>query len=177
MESSPIHKSRIPWVLYGGLAGWGLLVVVVVYTSRKKTKKNKEKQRRWEEGREREREENETKKKRKEQGCLSLDSACGICIRRLEPQCSVVLLLPLLLLTLSFFRFVAFFSWLFLPERLVEEERRRRGGGEERLPEATLVWLVSEIPWFKKNKNWAPYSSSKLYYKHSQSFWLDSFLC
>jgi hypothetical protein len=106
----PNTQSRIPWVLYGGLAGWGLLVVVVVYTSRKKTKKNKEKQRRWEEGREREREENETKKKRKEQGCLSLDSACGICIRRLEPQCSVVLLLPLLLLTLSFFRFVAFFS-------------------------------------------------------------------
>jgi hypothetical protein len=53
--------------------------------------------------REREREENETKKKRKEQGCLSLDSACGICIRRLEPQCSVVLLLPLLLLTFLFF--------------------------------------------------------------------------
>jgi hypothetical protein len=32
-----------------------------------------------------------------------LDSACGICIRRLEPQCSVVLLLPLLLLTFLFF--------------------------------------------------------------------------
>jgi len=60
--------------------------------------------------REREREENETKKKRKEQGCLSFDSACGICIRRLEPQGSFVLLLPLLLLTFLSFRFVAFFS-------------------------------------------------------------------
>jgi hypothetical protein len=64
-------QSRIPWVLYGALAGWGLLVVVVVYTSRKKTTKNKERQRRREEGeetekereREREREENETKKR------------------------------------------------------------------------------------------------------------------
>jgi hypothetical protein len=58
----PDTQSQIPWVLYGGLAGWGLLVVVVVYTSRKKTTKNKERQRR-EEGREREREENETKKR------------------------------------------------------------------------------------------------------------------
>jgi dipeptide/tripeptide permease len=57
----PNTQSRIPWVLYGGLAGWGLIVVVVVYTSRKKTTKNKERQRRREEGSKREKRERESK--------------------------------------------------------------------------------------------------------------------
>ncbi len=102
MESSPIHKAE-----FHGFCTGALLAGVCLWWSsstlrgrrRRRTRRNKEGGRKGE----REREENETKKKRKEQGCLSLDSACGICIRRLEPQCSVVLLLPLLLLTFLFF--------------------------------------------------------------------------
>jgi len=76
-------QSRIPWVLYGALAGWGLLVVVVVYTSRKKTTKNKERQRRREEGGETERErekEREREREREKRTRLRREKGTGLSV-------------------------------------------------------------------------------------------------